>query len=301
MVVDTHLQVARILHELAVLVALDGESSFKVTAYENASKHVAATGKYTGPGIGASIGAKIQEILQTGKCEKHRALMTQYGDAIAFTRMNGIGPSKAREIQNVIGSLKNLVRQFKQGRLAMYFSGSLLEILQRELPNIDENPRVGLGDALDIASPVKAALAEYGKVEYAGSVRRKRWSIGDVDMLYLGVPQGVEVFRTMGEPGIRGKEKVRITREGLQIDLLVVPKPKMWGSMLAYFTGSKEHNIAMRARAKIKGFLLNEKGLFNRKGGNVLKEGTEEEIYRRLGLQFVEPSDRIDGRSLKEA
>jgi len=258
------------------------------------------------PGIGKSLALKIEEYLKTGKIETYEKLKKKLPiDLGEITRIEGMGPRKAKTLYYKLGikSVKDLEKAAKAGKIAPIFGfGEKTEknILQGiEFLKIDKG-RSLLGFIMptvdEIVSTI-SSLKEVKKISIAGSTRRRKETIGDVDILvssdkpekvmqfFVSLPGIEKVWATGGT-----KASVRL-KAGFDVDLRVV-KDESFGAALQYFTGSKEHNVATRKIAMYKGLKLNEYGVF--KGDKRIAGKTEEEVYKALGLAYIEPELRED-------
>jgi DNA polymerase (family 10) len=310
---------AKMFYEIAEYLEMDGVP-FKPYAYQKAAMTLEAMKedvediyKKGGvkalralPGVGEAIAKKIEEYLTTGKLKYYEEFKEKMPiDLNEITRVEGMGPRRARVLFEKLGvrNLKEL-EEAARGRRIAPLSGfgektennilEAIEFLKRG------KGRFLLGDLLPVAEEVLEKLRKVKGVkraDMAGSLRRMKETVGDVDFLVISRdPERVmDVFVSI--PGVakvwgRGKTKssVRMT-EGFDMDVRVIA-PESYGAALQYFTGSKEHNIALRKIAIDRGFKLSEYGLF--KGAKNIAARTEEEIYRRLGLQWIPPEMRED-------
>ncbi len=309
--------VARILYEIADLLEMDGVA-FKPRAYRRAAQAVescptpveelVATGKLSElPGVGKAIAGKIEEIVRTGKLTYHEELKKKLPiDLFSLTRVEGIGPKTAKLLYKALGvrNLDDLEQAARSGRIREV-KGLGKKTEERILRGLAEarrtEARMLLGHAYPIAEALQRRLQETGlftRLEVAGSLRRGRETIGDLDILGIASDpeKAAEAFVTLSdveEVLAHGPKKssVRLS-SGLQVDLRIVPR-ESFGAALQYFTGSKAHNIALRKRAVARGWKLNEYGLFDERG-KVLAGRTEAEIYTQLDLSFIPPELRED-------
>jgi len=310
---------AKMFYEIADYLEMDGVP-FKPYAYQKAAMTLEAMKedvedvyKQGGvkalralPGVGDAIAKKIEEYLTTGGLRYYEEFKEKMPiDLDEIIRVEGMGPRRAKILFEKLG-VKNLkeLEEAARGRRIAPLSGfgektennilEAIEFLKRS------KGRFLLGDLLPVAEKVLEELRGVKGVEcadMAGSLRRMKETIGDVDFLVISRdPERVmDVFVSM--PGVekiwgKGKTKssVRMT-EGFDMDIRVIA-PESYGAALQYFTGSKEHNIALRKIAIDRGFKLSEYGLF--RGSKNIAARTEEEIYRRLGLQWIPPEMRED-------
>ena len=309
--------VAQILNEVADMLDMQGVE-FKPRAYRRAARTIESLAEpiekvYTKgkledlPGVGEAIAKKIGEIIETGSLKYRDELKAKTPvDLEGILAVEGIGPKTAGLLFKRLGirSLDDLERAAKDHKIRE---------IKRLGPKTEENilnsiqlaktrkGRTLLGDALPVAEEICQHLrsSEKGEthVEAAGSLRRMKETIGDVDILAASlhpIPLS-EAFTSMS--GVRkvlekGEAKSSILLESnLQVDLRIVDE-QSFGSALMYFTGSKDHNIALRKLAISKGLKLNEYGLF--KGNERVASHTEGEVYKRLGLDYIPPELRED-------
>jgi DNA polymerase (family 10) len=319
--------VARILYEIADLLALDGVA-FKPQAYRRAAQVIeslsapiedfVAEGKHSElPGVGDAIAKKIAEIVETGRLKYHDELKAKLPiDLFALTQVDGVGPKTAKLLYDELDvrNLADLERVAREGKIRDVDGlGAKTEekILRGLAETRSVEDRMLLGQALPLASDLIDRLSKTGlfaRIEPAGSLRRGCETIGDIDLLGVtkrpeDASQAARAFVELAdveEVLARGEKKssVRLA-EGVQVDLRIVPETS-FGAALQYFTGSKAHNIALRKRAVAEGWKLNEYGLFD-ESEQVLAGGEEATIYEQLGLQNIPPELREDGGEIQHA
>ncbi len=317
--------VERLLLEFADLLSILTDDSYKPRSYEKAARSVGGyhadvseldlKGILQIPNVGKSIGEKIVEIQRTGTFADLEALRAQIPPGVReLMSIPGLGPKKAmvlyRELD--VSSVPELVAAIEDERVAALkgFGGKTQENILRGLQQLsDSGGRVLVNVALDVAEALLAELSTLKQVRrsaYAGSLRRMRETIGDVDLL-VASSQAQPIMDTfVGLPSVtsvlaHGDTKSSIvTDRGLQVDLRVVPKD-VWGAAMIYFTGSKAHNVRIRERAVRAGLKLSEYGLFDAKTGDLLAAETEQEVYERLGLPYIEPTLREDRGEVEAA
>jgi len=258
------------------------------------------------PGIGESMAEKIEEYLKTGKIRYYEDLKKKTPINIEeLTAVEGLGPKRVKVLYQEIGirNLKDLERAAREHKISPLF-GFDVKTEKNILEGIKflkrSKGKFLLGDILPIAEEIEKklkSLKEVNQVSVCGSVRRKKETIGDVDFLVISKkPEKVMDF-FVSLPGVikiwgKGSTKASVRmREGFDTDIRVVPK-KSYGSALQYFTGSKEHNIKLRKIAIEKNLKLSEYGLF--KGRKMIAGNNEEEIYKSLGMKWIEPELRED-------
>jgi len=309
--------VARILHEIAELLALDGVA-FKPQAYRRAAQVVeglaepiedlVVAGKHGDlPGVGDAIAKKIAEIVETGRLKYHDDLKAKLPiDLFALTQVDGVGPMTAKLLYEELGvrGLEDLERVARAGEVrGVKGLGEKTEA--KILRGLSETRRVEnrmlLGEALPLAEELigrLSATGQFERLEYAGSLRRGRETIGDLDLLAVAeVPKdSSEAFISLAdveEVLAHGETKASVRlSNGMQVDLRIIP-PESIGAAMQYFTGSQAHNIALRKRAVAKGWKLNEYGLYDA-SERVLAGEDEAAIYEQLGLQSIPPELRED-------
>jgi DNA polymerase (family 10) len=316
---------AALLAEYAELLVMTGGDPLRARAYEKAARGVAG---YSGdvaalgpvalqriPGVGKSTAEKVGEIVTTGTFAALERLRADIpAGVLALTRIPALGPRRALQLHAELGvsSPAELRDAIRAGRLAGLrgFGSKSEERLLRGIELLEgSGGRVLLGVAAATADAVVAAVqAAPGCVrcQYAGSLRRWRETIGDVDVLAAAhdsaplmaaltrLPQTAEVI-------VSGPTKTSVrTSAGLQVDLRVVPLDA-WGAALQYFTGSQAHNVAVRQVAVRQKLKLSEYGLFDAGTGELIVSRTEEEVYRRLGMAWIAPPLREDNGEIQAA
>lgn len=322
----TNTQLAALFNDIAGREDILGENAFKIRAYRNVAeiidnfprpmRDVWQAGELDGvPGIGKEIAKKIDELMRTGKLEYYERLRAKVPDGVAaLLNVPDLGPKRVKLIWETLGvtSLDALEAAAQAGKLRdLPKMGEKTE--QRILAGIASlrrraTGRVRLGDALPVARAIVDALSDIpgvAKIEYAGSLRRGRETIGDVDIVVASTePAAVmTAFRALplvAEVLGAGPTKSSIrTTDNLQVDLRAVD-PRHWGATLQYFTGSQAHNIRVRAIAQQQGFSLNEYGITPAEG-ELIPFATEEALYARLGLAWIPPELREDRGEIEAA
>ena len=311
-----NLEIAKILFEIADMLELQGVQ-FKPRAYQNAARTVESLsesiedvykrGELTGlPGVGEHIAKKIEELINTGKLKYYHELKKKLPiDVEQLGRVSGMGPKRIKLLYEQLG-VKNLndLKKAAQQHKIRDISGLGEKVEADILKGIGfaetKTSRFLLGYVMPLAEEIKTQLEklnEVNKVEIAGSYRRRKETIGDIDILAVSSkPQNVmNYFVHMKEVSSvlahgQTKSSVRL-HNGLQIDLRVVAENE-FGSALQYFTGSKAHNVELRKIALKKGFTLNEYGLFTLKRKRWIAGKTEKDIYTKLGKVCVPPEMR---------
>ena len=312
----TNTEIARALARIGTMLEIDGANSFRVRAYEegarvveNHGESLAAIADEPGAleaihGIGKSIALAIRELVATGHTQVLDGLLKKYPDEVAsFTELQGLGPKRVKTLFETlhISTRAALEQAAKDGRLRELpgFGEKVEQNVLKALAKASQwSGRMLLGDAWPIAHAIAErirAVKGVHQVELAGSFRRRKETIGDLDVLVTGgnaeqVMQAFTTHDTVADVLGRGDTKSSVKlHNGLQVDLRVVPEAS-FGAALMYFTGSKEHNIELRKLAIEKGWSLNEYGLT--KGEKVVAARTEEDVYKALGLAWVPPELR---------
>jgi DNA polymerase (family 10) len=318
-------EVAAVMTEIGTLLELKGENPFKTRAYQNAARTLEGlteplarlvSEKRLGElkGIGEALQEKITTLVTTGRLPYHEELKASLPPGLlGLLDLQGVGPKKVKKMYDELGvdSLESLEVACKDGRVATldgFGEKSQSKILEAIAFKRQFASRHLLLDALQLAEPILEALREHPDVSRcstAGSLRRSKEVIGDIDFVVSSrQPASVlDYFTTL--PGVktvlgRGETKASVIlgEQGIQADLRVVADAE-FAFALAYFTGSKEHNIVMRQRAIARGLRLNEYGLFRsqeetRDPALRVDCRTEEEIFQALGLAYVPPEMRED-------
>jgi DNA polymerase (family 10) len=312
-------ELARCFRDLAAYLEMD-DVPFKPRAYEKAALAIESSDRpladvyRTGgvkalcalPGIGRSMAEKIEEMLTTGRCalreRYHRALPVDVG---GLTAIEGIGPKAVKALYHELGvrTVADLETAARGGRIRQlpHFGErseqNILKALAAARASGGRRLLATVRPAVEALVAVLARVPGVVRVEIAGSIRRRKETVGDADLLAVARrPQAIVdafvalpgVARVLGHGDTKGSVKLE---DGLQVDLRVVPEASV-GAALLYFTGSKAHNVALRQIAMAQGLKLNEYGLF--RGTRAVAGRTEAEIYERLGLAWIPPELRED-------
>ena len=317
----TNSELAAALDELGDLYELDGAIIHRVVAYRNAAKAIRETpepvarmirdGRVTDlPGVGATLEEKLTALLETGTIPAAEKLRATFPPGVVeMTRLEGLGPKKARRLHAELGidSLDALRAAATEGRIRELkgFGPKAETALLAALDAHAERPagtRVALPAALEAAERIVdglRAVPAVARAEVAGSARRLADSVKDLDIVVAADDPAavVTAFAALdvigscdrgGESGARG-----LTQNGLAVDLRIVP-PATFGNLLQHFSGSKEHNVRLREMAVRRGLHVSEHGILDDATGETTRCATEEEVYARLGLPYVEPELRED-------
>ncbi|WP_328953607.1 DNA polymerase/3'-5' exonuclease PolX [Kitasatospora purpeofusca] len=318
-------KVRELLQEYADLISITGGDAFRARAYEKAARAVGGhpvdidgldvKGLQQIPGVGRSTAEKIAEYLTGGRIEALETIRAEIPAGVrAMMSVPGVGPKRALALYRDLGiaSVDELAEAIRADRLS-------------EVPGLGERSgekilhgielirqsggRTLLDAATALADRIVAALTavpECTRCAYAGSLRRMRETVGDIDILataedsaplmaaLTALPYTAEVIGT-------GPTKTSIrTTDGIQVDLRVVPEED-WGAALVYFTGSKAHNIKLRTMAVRAGLKLSEYGLFDAEDGEKIVSASEDEVYAALGLPWIAPPLREDRGEIEAA
>lgn len=314
-------EVAGLLTGIGDLLEVKGENRFKILAYRKAANSILALGQelydlwQAGqdlkdiPGIGQAISDKVGELFETGKLEFWERLAAEFPPSlIEVLAIPDIGPKVARLMWDELGiatvaEVKEAARQGRLRNLPRMGEKSEARILASiEALEQRETDRFHLGQAWPLAQRILAALKQLPEVleiEPAGSLRRMRETIGDLDFLVATQKPDRVMAAFKSLPGVveviaAGETKTSLRfGQGLQVDLRCLD-PQRWGTALQYFTGSKDHNVRIRELALKQGYSLNEYALTREKDGEALLFDNEPDLYRFLGLDYIPPYLRED-------
>lgn len=317
--------IASVFNEIADLLQIEGENPFRIRAYRNAARTVQGLGRNVAelvaagedltmlPGIGKDLAAKISEIIETGHCSAldklRQKLPPELGELLQIA---GLGPKKVSALYHEMGikSIAQLHRAARDKRL-------------QSLPGFGEKTETRIIKAIENRMEMKSSFLRAVVVEYAetlvrylkesggvdqvtvaGSYRRCKETVGDLDILVTAAPGSSVMERFTGYDEVKevvAKGKTRATvilRSGLQVDVRVVDKA-CYGAALHYFTGSKAHNIMIRRLGRQRGLKINEYGVF--RGDKKVAGDTEESVFQSLGLSYIPPELREDRGEIEAA
>jgi DNA polymerase (family 10) len=257
------------------------------------------------PGVGEGIAKKIAEYLKTGHIKAYDNLKKKVPSHIGvLMKIPGMGPKKLKKLSEklnirTIAQLEKAARQHKIARLPLFGEKSEQDILDGIALMKTSKGRMPLRQAERIAAPIISKLKRLKQVKNistAGSLRRKRATVGDIDILASSnKPKPIiDAFVKIPNKKVLGKGSTKATlvlKSGVQVDLRVVP-PESWGAALLYFIGSKTYNIEARKIAIKKGYKLSEYGLYDKKTGKRVAGRTEKEICKKLGIKWIKPELR---------
>lgn len=311
--------VVRLFEELADLLEIENANPFRVRAYRNAARTIGDLPESVAEiirdpgrsltdlaGIGDDLAKKIETICETGSLPQLDELRTKVPRGVVdMLRISGLGPKKAAVLFKELGitSLDMLKTAAESGTVAKLkgFGEKTAHGILEGLKNIEQaGQRVYLAQAAPLAETIVADLRSVKSVkqaEIAGSFRRRRDTVGDLDLLATTDDSVAAMDRLAQHPLVekvlsRGDTKQRVRlNSGLEMDLRVVPD-ESYGAALVYFTGSKAHNIVLRRRAQERGLKINEYGVFE--GDKRVAGHTEEEVYKSVGLPWIPPELRED-------
>ncbi|MFP5225566.1 MAG: DNA polymerase/3'-5' exonuclease PolX [Actinomycetota bacterium] len=311
--------------EWSELLQLTGQDGFRVRAYDRAAQAIAGLATDISdmpredlddlPNIGKGMQKRILEFLDTGSIAELDELREQVPSGMRdLLRVSGLGPKKAILLNTELGvaSLDDLKAAIEAKKLrdTKGLGKKTEENLARSLEHLAKHSdRVLIDAAMTLAETIIAELAERfapEKIEIAGSLRRSKETIGDIDILVAAedaepIMEGFCGMDLVTEILAKGPTKSSILSDsGLQVDLRVLPTHS-WGAGLVYFTGSKEHNVRIREMAVKKGLRLNEWGLFDAESGDEIAAETEETVYAALGLPWIPPTMREDRGEVQAA
>jgi DNA polymerase (family 10) len=319
-------EVAALFNEIADFLEIKGENPFRVRAYRRAAQAmegltedvvaIASRGSLLEvPGIGKDLAAKIHEYLQRGTVEYLDNLRKEIPvGVVELMGIHGVGPKTARLLYEQVGvnsveKLEELARTHKLAGLPGIQAKTEENILKGIAVWKSGRERMPLGAALPLAEAILATLGsldETDQIALAGSVRRMKETVKDIDILVTSKRPApvMDVFVALpnvGEIIAHGETKSSIRlREGIQVDLRVV-EPECFGAALQYFTGSKQHNIRVRELAQRRGLKVNEYGVFEERTDRRIAGATEEDVYAAVGFPFIPPEIREDGGEIEAA
>lgn len=319
-------EVARVFQDIADFLEIKGGEPFKVRAYQRVARSiehlpvpveqlVRENSLKEVPGVGDAIARKITELVTTGHLKYYENLRSEFPEGLVdLLDIPGIGPKTAiRLVQELdIKNTDQLEQAILSGRVAGLFrlGDKTAENILRHIRSMrTKERRIPLGVALPVAEEVLGLLSHcqgLRNLTTAGSLRRLRETVGDIDLMATAddAEAGLQTFVKLplvDEVLAKGGTKASIvTHDGLQIDLRIVEHDS-FGSLLQYFTGSKQHNILLREMGRKRGFKLSEYGITDLRTGVLEKFILEEDFYRRLGLQFIPPELREAQHEIERA
>jgi DNA polymerase (family 10) len=310
-------QIAKVFEDIADLLELKGENVFKIRAYQKVVRAIEQLPVELEqlvkedrlkevPGVGEAIAKKITELVNTGRLEYYEKLKAEFPEGIsALLDIPGIGPKTAMLLSSDLGirTVDELEKAILEGKVAQLprLGEKTAENILRHIQAVrHKDQRIPIGEALAVVDDIFARLKEVPGVRNlipAGSLRRFRETVGDIDLMGTAdnAEEVIKAFTSLPmvkEVLASGTTKASVVVSGgLQVDLRIVEHDS-FGSLLQYFTGSKQHNINLRERTRRQGLSLSEYGITELKTGKLEKFATEEAFYQRLGLQYIPPEIR---------
>lgn len=318
-------EIAEIFYEIADLLEIEGANPFRIRAYRDAARTIEGHPRRINemikndeslqeiPGVGEDLADKIEEIVKTGNLVFYEKLLARTPQSLLkLLDISGLGPKRVQQLYQEldITNIEELRAAIEEGKVAD-LDGFGPKTVDNILEALESDSFVEERTRLDIAEQFVEPLLQYlqeiesvGKVTVAGSYRRRKATVGDLDIIATS-EEGSEIteafvnFDSVDEILSQGDTKASIKlRSGLQVDLRVVPE-ESYGAALLYFTGSKEHNIHLRNIAVKDDLKINEYGVF-KDDERILGE-TEEEIYAHFDMDFIEPELRKDTGEIEAA
>jgi DNA polymerase (family X) len=325
--------IANILYETADLMEVAAEDPFRIRSYRRAAEAIEALDQQLSeiyqdqkallaiPGIGKGMATNIREIFTEGKLTLHEQMLEKYRPSmLELLKISGLGPKTIALIWDAfqtcdVDGVAKLAQEGKLRSLPRLSEKTEQKILKSIESYRQITGRFHIDTADEIANKMISLLHKLpgvDKVTPAGSLRRGKETVGDLDLLVTGKccssePQRNKVIeQILNFPGIlevlaKGENKVSVKlRSGMQVDVRLLP-PDSFGAALQYFTGSKNHNVSLRQRALKQGYTLNEYGLATLEGNKRVASKTEEEIYKTLGLDWIPPELRENNGEIEAA
>lgn len=313
-------EIARVFQDMADLLELKEDNIFKIRAYRRAAQVIEHLPKEMAvmleqgndfqkiPGVGEAIAKKSTELITTGKLKAYEDLKAEFPDGITrLLEIPGIGPKTAHRLATElkISSTEQLEQAIMEGKVSHLFrmgNKTAQNLLHQIQATRRKDQRMPIGQALPIVEDVLNNLCVLPGVKNmtpAGSLRRFRETVGDIDIMGTANHPEMVINEFVALPIVKevlakGPTKASvILSPGLQADLRMVEHDE-FGSLLQYFTGSKQHNIALRTKCQKKGLKLSEYGITDVAKDKLEKFATEEAFYRRLGMQYIPPEIRED-------
>ncbi len=317
--------IATVFDEIADLLEIQGENPFRIRAYRNAARQMESMGMPAAdmvakgedltelPGIGDDLAAKIREMVETGKCKALEKLRAKFPPTITtLLKLPGLGPKRVKTLYDklkikTLEQLKAAAREHRIRELEGFGDKTEATILEALEQHAEQVTRFKLAVAAQYAEPLASYLKRsrnVKQVEIAGSYRRCKETVGDLDLLATTKGASNVMDRFVKYDEVRdvlahGETRATVRLKcGLQVDLRVVPT-ESFGAALQYFTGSKAHNIEIRRLGQDRKLKINEYGVF--KGKKSIAGATEESVYRAVGLPWIAPELREDRGEIEAA
>ncbi len=320
--------IAEVFNRTADYLDIKGENPFRIRAYRNAARIIGSLSRSVAdmvareedlskiPGVGQDLAGKIKDIVKTGTLPLLEGLKRELSPELsALMEIPGLGPKRVKILYDEMGirSVDELRQAAEEGKVRTLpgFGAKTESTILEEIGKIRETKKGGLRIKLAVAEQVVEPLVGYLKkiagvkeIDVAGSYRRRRETVGDLDIL-VACGQGCPVMdKFVGYEDVektlsRGKTRSSVVfRNGIQVDLRVVPEAS-YGAALLYFTGSKAHNIAIRKIAQKRKLKINEYGVFS--GKKRISGRTEKDVYKQIGLPWIEPELREERGEVEAA
>lgn len=317
--------IAAVLDQIADLLELRDENPFRIRAYRNAARTVGAFGQDIKslfdrggelpklPGIGPDLAGKVHEITASGTCKLLRELEKEFPPAVTeLLKLPGLGPKRVKTLYDklkvhTLDELRAAANAEKIRELPGFGAKTEEHILQALGARAAESRRFKLATAMQYAEALVAYLKKCRGVQQAtvaGSFRRMRETVGDLDIVISAVPGSPAMQKFCDYDEVRevlaqGETRASVVlKAGLQVDLRLVPR-ESYGAALHYFTGSKAHNIAIRRIGQSRGLKINEYGVF--RGEKRIAGETEQSVYDTVGLPYIPPELREDRGEIEAA
>jgi len=320
-----NLEVAELLRNIAELLEIQEENSFKIRAYEKAALVIENLSEDIGkvwkegrleelPGIGEALAEKISEFLEKGRLAYYEKLKKEVPiDMENLGKIPGLGPKTLKKLYRAlkIRDVPSLEKAARAGNIRNLpgLGAKAEENILKSLAFSKSATRIPLGFALPHAEEIVARLRplkDVKRIDIAGSLRRRKDTIGDIDLLVASKNPAAAIGAFASLPLVEQvlakgdtKSSVRL-KEGIQVDMRVIDE-KSYGAALIYFTGSKQHNIELRKAAISKGCKLSEYGLFSNRTNALIAGKTEQDLYESLGLPYIEPELRENEGEIEAA
>ncbi len=316
--------IAEIFNQVADLLEIDGANPFRIRAYRNAARTIASLAQSAAdmvtegkdltelPGIGKDLAQKIGEIVKTGTLSQLKELEGHVPPQLSrLMKMPGLGPKRVHTLHEKLGitTLEELKMAAEKGKISQLrgFGKKIEQMVLEEIGQVKKGERIKLSIAEEIANGIVTHLKKVEgvkEIEVAGSYRRRKETVADLDVLVTCTNEASVMAHFVNYENVekvlsKGETRSSVQlRSGIQMDLRAVPEIS-YGAALHYFTGSKAHNIAIRMLGVKKGLKINEYGVF--RGARRIAGKREEEVFKTVGLPFIEPELRENWGEIEAA
>lgn len=316
--------IAEIFNQVADLLEIDGGNPFRIRAYRNAARTIASLAQSAAnmvtegkdltelPGIGKDLAQKIGEIVKTGTLSQLKELEGHVPPQLSrLMKMPGLGPKRVHTLHEKLGitTLEELKMAAEKGKISGLrgFGKKIEQMVLEEIGQVKKGERIKLSIAEEIANGIVTHLKKVEgvkEIEVAGSYRRRKETVADLDVLVTCTNEASVMAHFVNYENVekvlsKGETRSSVQlRSGIQMDLRAVPEIS-YGAALHYFTGSKAHNIAIRMLGVKKGLKINEYGVF--RGARRIAGKREEEVFKAVGLPFIEPELRENWGEIEAA